>query len=71
MGGEGVKIFIDEDQCTGHGRCYRLAPDLLTYDDEGYVTIRGQAIDVPQDQVEFAQEAEGTCPEGAIRLIAD
>jgi ferredoxin len=66
-----VKILIDEQQCTGHGRCYRLAPDLLTYDDEGYAAVRGQAIDVPADQVEFAEEAEGTCPEGAITLIAE
>jgi ferredoxin len=66
-----VKLFIDPDECTGHGRCYRLAPDLLTHDDEGYVAIRGQAIDVPADQVEFAEEAEGTCPEGAISLIRE
>jgi ferredoxin len=64
-----VKLKVDADECTGHGRCYRIAPDLLTYDDEGYVSIRGQTIDVPDDQVELAQEAEGTCPEGAIILI--
>jgi ferredoxin len=66
-----VKISVDADLCTGHGRCYRLAADLLSYDDEGYVSIRGQAIDVPTDQVEFAEEAEGTCPEGAITLIRE
>ena len=66
-----MKIRVDAEQCTGHGRCYRLAPDLLTYDDEGYVSIRGQAIEVPDDQLEFAGEAEGTCPEGAITLIED
>ena len=55
----------------GHGRCYRLLPDLLTFDDEGYVTIRDQAIDVPDDQRELAEDAEGTCPEGAISLIRD
>jgi ferredoxin len=66
-----VKISVDADQCTGHGRCYRLAAELLSYDDEGYVSIRGRAIDVPADQVEFAEEAEGTCPEGAITLIRE
>ena len=66
-----MKILVDPDQCTGHGRCYRLAPDLLTYDDQGYVSVRGEAIDVPADQVEFAEEAEGTCPEGAITLLKD
>jgi ferredoxin len=64
-----MKIFIDPEQCTGHGRCYRLAPDLLTYDDEGYVSVRGEAIAVPADRAELAEEVEGTCPEGAIELI--
>jgi ferredoxin len=66
-----VKITVDGAECMGHGRCYRIAPDLLTYDEEGYVTIRDQVLDVPDDQLEFAEEAEGTCPEGAIRLIPD
>jgi ferredoxin len=64
-----VKLTVDGASCMGHGRCYTLAPDLLTYDDEGYVTIRGQTINVPTDQVEAAVNAEGTCPEQAITLI--
>jgi ferredoxin len=66
-----VKLKVDADECMGHGRCYGIAPDLLSYDDEGYVSIRGQTIDVPADQVELAREAEDTCPEGAILLIED
>ena len=66
-----MKLRVDPTECTGHGRCYLIAPDLLTYDDEGYVSIRGQTIEVPSDQVELAEEAEGTCPEGAIILIED
>jgi ferredoxin len=66
-----VKLRVDADECTGHGRCYRIAPDLLSYDDEGYVSIRGQEIGVPADMVDLAEEAEGTCPEGAIILIED
>ena len=66
-----MKLYIDPEQCTGHGRCYRMAPDLLTYDDQGYVSVRGEAIIVPADQTEFAEEAEGTCPEGAISLIRE
>ena len=45
--------------------------DLLSYDDEGFVSIRGQTIDVPAGQEDFAREAEATCPEGAIILIED
>ena len=69
LGGAVVKLTVDGASCMGHGRCYQMAPDLLTYDDEGYVTIRDQTIDVPADQVEAAEDAEGTCPEQAIRLI--
>jgi ferredoxin len=64
-----VKLRVDAEACAGHGRCYILAPDLLEDDDEGYVTIRGSEIEVPADQVEIAREVEGSCPEGAIRLV--
>jgi ferredoxin len=64
-----MKLTVDGKSCMGHGRCYLMAPDLLTDDDEGYVTIRDQAIDVPAEQVEAAEEAAGTCPEQAITLL--
>jgi ferredoxin len=64
-----VKLTVDGASCMGHGRCYVLAADLLTCDDEGYVTIRDQEIDVPTDQVQAAEDAAGTCPEQAITLI--
>ena len=66
-----MKLRVDGTGCMGHGRCYRMAPDLLTFDDEGYVTIRDQTIDVPEDQIEAAEDAEGTCPEQAITLITE
>ena len=63
-----MKLTVDSASCMGHGRCYQMAPDLLTYDDEGYVTIRGATIDVPAEHVEAAEDAAGTCPEQAITL---
>jgi ferredoxin len=63
-----VKIKVDAGLCTGHGRCYTVAPDLLSYDDEGFVTIRGTAVEVPPDQSDAAREAANSCPEGAITL---
>ncbi len=63
-----MKLTVHGPSCMGHGRCYQMAPDLLTYDDEGYVTIRDQTIEVPDDQLEAAADAEGTCPEQAISL---
>jgi ferredoxin len=64
-----MRLAVDAERCTGHGRCYTVAPDLLTYDDEGYVSIRGSAIDVPDDQVAAAREAASSCPEQAIELL--
>ena len=64
-----MRLTVDGKSCMGHGRCYLMAPDLLSYDDEGYVTIRDLTIDVPADQVEAAEDAAGTCPELAITLL--
>ncbi len=64
-----MRLTVDGPSCMGHGRCYVMAPDLLDYDDEGYVTIRDQTVAVPDDQIEAAEDAAGTCPEQAITLI--
>ena len=66
-----MKLTVDGASCMGHGRCYQVAPDLLTFDDEGYVTIRDETIDVSADLLEAAEDAAGTCLEQAIALIAD
>ena len=33
-----MKVRIDPDKCQGHGRCYDLAPEVFTDDEEGYGT---------------------------------
>lgn len=63
-----MKLTVDEGRCSGHGRCYAMAPALLEPDDDGHVTIRGSAIDVPVEHEAAAREAVGWCPEGAIEL---
>jgi ferredoxin len=55
----------------GHGRCYTVAPDLLSYDEEGFVSIRDASIEVPEDQRQAAEDAAATCPEEAISLLPD
>ena len=67
-----MKLTAHAERCRGHGLCYSLAPNLLEDDDdEGFVSIRGQIIDVPDDQVDFARNAAASCPEGAIELLED
>lgn len=64
----GGKLSVDENRCTGHGRCYTVAPDLLSDDEEGFVTLRGASMDVDDAQLADAAEAEAACPERAITL---
>ena len=66
-----MKLQVNE-ACVGHGRCYTLAPQMLDSDDEGFVTIRGQApIEIPPELHDLADEVAGTCPESAIVVIPD
>jgi ferredoxin len=71
MAGSPVKITVDGSACMRHGRCYQLAPGFLSCDDEGYVTIRDQVIEVSDDEAEVAEKAAGSCPEEAITLLRD
>ena len=65
-----MKLSVRADLCRGHGRCYTLSPDLLEDDDdEGYVTARGQEIDVPSDLTDDARNAAASCPERAIAVL--
>jgi ferredoxin len=53
----------------GHGRCYSVAPDLLSDDDEGFVAQSGQTFEIPEGLLGQAQEAAEGCPEQAITLL--
>jgi ferredoxin len=61
-----MKLRIDQDACTGHGRCYSLAPDLFDADEYGHGTLRLE--DVPEHLIEQAQAAVSNCPERAITI---
>jgi ferredoxin len=64
-----VKVVIDVDACTGHGRCYEVAPDLFEADPEsGYGSVI-HAGDLDTSQQESATRATNVCPEGAIALV--
>lgn len=62
-----MRIGIDSTRCTGHGRCYSLAPDLFDCDDEGYGRV--SVTEVPDHLVFDAQTAINACPEQAISRL--
>jgi ferredoxin len=62
-----VKLVIDYERCTGHGRCFSLQPGLFTDDENGYGHVVGDG-EVPADQMANAERAIRACPEQSIRL---
>ncbi|HEY3831802.1 MAG TPA: ferredoxin [Acidimicrobiia bacterium] len=61
-----MRITIDADVCTGHGRCYVLAPDLCEPDDRGRGVV--SRADVPPELEDQARAAAANCPERAVSL---
>lgn len=63
-----AELSVEATRCMGHGRCYSAAPNLLSDDEEGFVTLRGSSMPIPESQVAEAQEAVAACPEQALTL---
>ena len=64
-----MRVHIDLDRCTGHGRCYALAPALFEPDEEdGHGVVIGDG-EVPPDQEDAARRAVANCPERAIDIV--
>lgn len=61
-----VRVRVDPDLCTGHGRCYTLAPDVFQADDGGYCHIPEEIVSGPA--AEQARVGEANCPEDAITV---
>lgn len=61
-------LSVDDTRCMGHGRCYSVAPNLLSDDEEGFVTLRGGSMPISDDQLADAEEAVAACPERAVTL---
>ena len=61
-----MKVSIDHETCTGHGRCYALAPDVFDSDDSGFGRV--QRADVPAELENQALAGVRGCPEHAITV---
>jgi len=61
-----TRVSVDADRCTGHGRCYSLAPDVFDADDVGHCVVLVE--DVSDELEPQAKTGEQNCPEDAITL---
>ncbi|MFN8028450.1 MAG: ferredoxin [Acidimicrobiia bacterium] len=60
------RIVLDDSLCTGHGRCYALAPALFDSDDAGRSVLLAEVVD--DEHRAAAEAAVANCPERAISL---
>jgi ferredoxin len=60
------RIHLDDELCTGHGRCYALAPALFDSDDAGRSVLLAEEVD--DEHRAAAEAAAANCPERAISL---
>ena len=64
-----MKLRLDTEACTGHGRCYSLAPDVFAPDDVGHCVLLVE--DVPPELLAAARLGVENCPERALELEED
>jgi ferredoxin len=62
-----MRIKIDDDRCTGHGRCYALAPEVFEPDDEGHSIVLH--VEVSPELEAKARLGVDNCPEQAISIV--
>jgi len=61
-----TRVAVDADRCTGHGRCYTLAPGVFDADEVGHCLVLAE--EVAGELEAQAHTAAQNCPEGAITL---
>jgi ferredoxin len=62
-----MKVVIDSERCTGHGRCYSLASEIFDSDEEGHGLVR--ITELSEELRVRAQIGVDDCPEGAISIL--
>lgn len=64
-----MRMKVDEELCTGHGRCAHFAPHVFRLDDDGYNLDRGGTVEIPAGEERNATMGMKSCPERAISIV--
>ena len=62
-----MTLLIDEDRCSGHGRCYALVPSLFGSDEQGHGVVLVETI--ATERIQSARSAVLNCLEQAIAVV--
>lgn len=68
-----MRVTVDLTKCQDHGQCVYAAPDLFALDEDGRLSLRAQAGDRYEAEVDAARgeelhEAADVCPLQAITV---
>lgn len=78
-----MKVWIDQDLCTGDGLCEEIAPDVFTLLDDGLAYVKeGSKVfsdqagaeglaTIPDGQLDAVVESAEECPGECIFIEAD
>ena len=72
---EALRVWVDQDLCTGDGLCVQYAPDVFEFDVDGLAYVKdasgelcvnaGTRVDVPDqlrlDVIDAARDCPGDC----------
>lgn len=61
-----MKLAVDAELSTDHGRCWTVSRGLFTADAEGFNAPRVTEFEVPEGREDAARLSVRGCPEGAI-----
>jgi ferredoxin len=61
-----MKGFVDKEACIGCGMCTAICHKVFIMDQDGLA--KAKDIDIPDEDMEAAKDAELQCPVEAIKL---
>jgi ferredoxin len=64
-----MKIIVKRNLCSGHARCWNVAPEVFRLNDDGYIDM--DDFEVPPGQEEIAGKGARACPERALRIARE
>lgn len=63
-----MKIYADKWPCEANGLCAQADPELFPLDDEGYIAIGPDGMDVPAGKQDPARRGVSNCPRQVLRI---
>jgi ferredoxin len=72
-----MRVWIEQDYCTGDALCVDLCPDVFEMGDDGLARVKGHsaglegglpAVSVPEDLEDIVRDAEAQCAGECIHV---